>query len=72
MLRWLEDNRGVEDWNGFLAGDGVRYQGGDFTEADVEKEASYLHGHGLVTAQSVDQGEDGAVYPPSPPLVATA
>ncbi|MGM1062163.1 hypothetical protein [Saccharothrix sp. Mg75] len=63
MLRWLEDNRGVSDWSGFLAGDGMRYPGGDFTKAEVEKEAAYLYGHGLITAARVDEAEDGTLRP---------
>ncbi|SDG69745.1 hypothetical protein SAMN05216553_110296 [Lentzea fradiae] len=63
MLRWLEDNRGVADWSGFLAGDGISYPGGDFTEAEVKREAAYLLGHGLIEDRRVDQADDGTVSP---------
>ncbi|WP_158854728.1 hypothetical protein [Saccharothrix deserti] len=63
MLRWLEGNPGVADWSGFLAGDGVRYQGTDFTKAEVEKEAAYLYEHKLITAMRTWQGEDGTLRP---------
>ncbi|RKT51877.1 hypothetical protein [Saccharothrix australiensis] len=63
MLQWLEDQVRVTDWTGFLSGDQARYHGNDFSEAELRREAGYLHEHGLIKAFSTWQSGDGMLRP---------
>jgi hypothetical protein len=63
MLAWLDEHTDAIAWTEFLASDHAHHDQRAFTEAELAREAQYLHDHGLIKSIHIEEGNDGMIQP---------